>query len=266
MTAPAILRRYARPALVALLVAACVWALVASWDDVTDALPRVGVARFVARHRRCDRSPGSLSAVGWRILLVDMSAPRAGSARSSRSPCSRPANSASTSPAACGRSWPRCRWPAATASLDAPSWPPSSPSCCSSSSSAVVVAAATLPWVDSDELRARWWLLAVRPARRRPARAAGAAVAARRRRPDRSSATSTCAFPAAGRSSPPSPCRWRPTSCSASTSRCSAGRCRRRPTCRVLVQSIGAFALAGPSASWSCSPRPASACARSCSR
>jgi glycosyltransferase 2 family protein len=66
-----LIRAYARPALVVALVAACVLALIASWSDVTDALPRVGWTRF-AVSTALAMIAGIGLAVGWRILLADL--------------------------------------------------------------------------------------------------------------------------------------------------------------------------------------------------
>ena len=66
-----VLRTYGRPVLVVALVAACVLALVASWPDVTAALPQVGWARFGVSTLLAVLAGISL-AVGWRLLLDDM--------------------------------------------------------------------------------------------------------------------------------------------------------------------------------------------------
>src|SRR6188472_1635614 len=66
-----LLRRYARPALVVVLLAACVLALVSSWGDVTEAMPRVGIARF-SLSIVAAIAAGIALAYGWRMLVIDI--------------------------------------------------------------------------------------------------------------------------------------------------------------------------------------------------
>lgn len=160
------LGRSARPVLVVVLVAACVWALVGSWGDVTDALPRVGAARFVLSAGAAVVA-GVLLAVGWRILLADMGRAAGGDHGRLGAVESVAVFSASQ----LGKYIPGSVWPVVAQMSLARRHGIARRTIVAAFFvqllvllvSAIVVAGATLPWVDPAELRSRWWLAALVP-------------------------------------------------------------------------------------------------------
>lgn len=160
--------RFARPALVVLLLAACVWALITSWDDVTDVLPRVGGLRF-ALSTVAAIGAGLALAVGWRILLIDIARhdvadvhDRLGYTEAT----------AVFSASQLGKYIPGSVWPVVAQMSLARRHGIARVTIVAAFVTqmlllvvtAVVTAAVTLPWVDAEELRTRWWLLVVAPA------------------------------------------------------------------------------------------------------
>nr|WP_117000680.1 lysylphosphatidylglycerol synthase domain-containing protein [Desertimonas flava] len=160
--------RFARPALVALLLAACVWALIASWDDVTDALPRVGAVRFVLSTLAAIGA-GIALAIGWRILLVDIAGDDLEVARGRLGYTEA---TAVFSASQLGKYIPGSVWPVVAQMSLARRHGISRITIVAAFVTqmlllvvtAVVTAALTLPWVDAEELRTRWWLLVIAPA------------------------------------------------------------------------------------------------------
>jgi hypothetical protein len=164
---PTPLRRYARPALVVALVAACVWALVASWGDVADALPRVGWLRFVLSAVAA-LVAGLLLAAGWRVLLTDMAAmgpDRVAAVEHNR--LGGVESVAVYSASQLGKYIPGSVWPVVAQLSLARRHGIQRRTVVAAFFmqlllllvSAIVVAGITLPWVNSEELRSRWWLV-----------------------------------------------------------------------------------------------------------
>lgn len=155
------LLRVVRPALLLVLVAACVVALVASWDDVVDALPRVGVARFAASTLAAIVA-GVLLAVGWRVLLADVGKRDVALGEAV----------ATYSAAQLGKYVPGSVWTVVVQMALTRRYGIARRAVVSAFLvqivlfvvAAVISAAVTLPWVDAEQLRTRWWLLAAAPA------------------------------------------------------------------------------------------------------
>jgi hypothetical protein len=155
------LRRYLRPVLILALVAACALALVSSWSDITDVLPRVGAVRF-ALATGAAVGAGVTLGVGWRVLLSDMSHQRLG----------RTEAVAVFSASQLGKYIPGSVWPVLAQMSLARRHGIARRTIVAAFLiqmmlllvTAVVLAAGTLPWVDADELRSRWWLVALAPA------------------------------------------------------------------------------------------------------
>lgn len=160
--------RFARPALVALLLAACVWALVTSWDDVTDVLPKVGALRF-ALSTVAAVGAGLALAVGWRILLVDIARHDVADVQDRIGHIEA---TAVFSASQLGKYIPGSVWPVVAQMSLARRHGIARMTVAAAFVTqmlllvvtAVVTAAVTLPWVDAEELRTRWWLLVVAPA------------------------------------------------------------------------------------------------------
>lgn len=167
------LRRYLRPALVALLLLACGWALVTSWSDVRQALPLVGWARFgVATVLAI--GAGVLLALGWRVLLVDIARP-AGDAPDPADLAHRLGINESVavfSASQLGKYVPGSVWPVVAQVSLAKRRGISRRAIVTAFLThllmlviiAVLLSAATLPWVDPEQLKSRWWLLVAAPA------------------------------------------------------------------------------------------------------
>lgn len=173
-------RTYGRPVLVVALVAACVLALVASWSDVVDALPRVGWVRF-ALSTVMAMIAGVGLAVGWRILLADLAVfdgdpePTMVSASSSKSELGRHIGMTESvgvySASQLGKYIPGSVWPVVAQMSLSRRHGIARRSIFAAFVTqllllvvtAVVVAAVTLPWVDAEQLRTRWWLLVLAP-------------------------------------------------------------------------------------------------------
>jgi len=159
------LLRHARPALVVLLVAACAWALVSSWGDITDVLPRVGVVRYVVATIAAIVANLGL-AVGWRILLFDSAHERL------HGRIGQVESASVYSASQLGKYLPGSVWPVvAQMSLARKHDVPRRTILAAFVLqmlllllTAVLMAAVTLPWVDADQLRTRWWLLLAVPA------------------------------------------------------------------------------------------------------
>ncbi len=158
---PSRLLRVARPVLLAALVVACVVALVASWGDVADALPRVGVVRLGVATVAAIVA-GVLLAVGWRILLVDIAEQDVALGEAV----------AAYSAAQLGKYVPGSVWPVVVQLALTRRHGIARRAVVSAFVVQVVIlvvaavasAAVTLPWVDAEQLRTRWWLLLVAPA------------------------------------------------------------------------------------------------------
>lgn len=153
--------RAARPVLLAALVVACAVALVASWDDVADALPRVGLVRLAVSTVAAIVA-GVLLAVGWRILLVDIAGHDVPPGEAV----------AAYSTAQLGKYVPGSVWPVVVQVALTRRYGIPRRAVVSAFLVQVVIlvvaavtsAAVTLPWVDAEQLRTRWWLLLVAPA------------------------------------------------------------------------------------------------------
>jgi uncharacterized membrane protein YbhN (UPF0104 family) len=159
-----LIRRYARPALVAVLVGACVWALIASWDDITDVVPRIGAARYVLATLAAIAAGIGL-AYGWRVLLADIAGEK---------PPDRIGHVESVavfSASQLGKYVPGSVWPVVAQMSLARRHGIARRHIVAAFVThllllivvAVVLAAATLPWVDAAQLRTRWWLLVLAP-------------------------------------------------------------------------------------------------------
>src|SRR6478736_5713934 len=174
-----VLRTYGRPVLVVALVAACVLALVASWSDVTDALPQVGWARFGVSTLLAVLAGISL-AVGWRLLLDDMvvfddeltAPPGADVVKRRLSQHVGLAESVGVySASQLGKYIPGSVWPVVAQMSLSRRHGITRRSIVAAfvnqllllAVTAVVTAAVTLPWGDADQLRSRWWLIALAP-------------------------------------------------------------------------------------------------------
>lgn len=150
-----------RPLLLVVLVAACVIALAASWDDVVDALPRVGAMRF-ALSTLAAIVAGVLLALGWRVLLVDIG----------RRDVALGESVAAYSAAQLGKYVPGSVWPVVVQMALTRRHGIARRAVVSAFVvqllvlvvAAVTSAALTLPWVDAEQLRTRWWLLLLAPA------------------------------------------------------------------------------------------------------
>lgn len=160
--------RFARPVLAGLLVAACAWALVSSWDDVTDVLPEVGAARF-ALSTVAAMGAGVALALGWRVLLLDIAHRDVTDVRDRLGYTE---STAVYSASQLGKYVPGSVWPVVAQMSLARRHGIARLSIVAAFVTqmlllvvtAVVIAAVTLPWVDAEELRTRWWLLVVAPA------------------------------------------------------------------------------------------------------
>lgn len=155
------LLRLARPVLLVVLVVACTVALVASWDEVVEALPRVGVARFVVSTVPAIVA-GVLLAAGWRVLLVDVA----------RRDVALGEAVAAYSAAQLGKYVPGSVWPVVVQMALTRRHGIARRAVVAAFVvqlvlivvAAVSAAAITLPWGDAQQLRTRWWVIAVAPA------------------------------------------------------------------------------------------------------
>jgi glycosyltransferase 2 family protein len=148
----AALRRL-KPVLAVLAVAACVWALVSQWADVSEQLARIGVAPMVVSVL-CGITNNWLNAQAWRTSLEGLG-----------SPIGRGPATTSFFASQLGKYIPGSVWPVvAQVSLNERHGVPASRSVVafavtlfSSLTTALLVSAVTLPFVATDAVRQYWW-------------------------------------------------------------------------------------------------------------
>lgn len=143
------------------------WALVASWGDVVDALPRVGAARYVAATLVAIVAGIGL-ALGWKFLLDNLSHD---ATERGASPLGTVEAVAVFSASQLGKYLPGSVWPVVAQMSLARRHGIARRNVAAAFVvhllllvvSAVLLAIVTLPWVDPDELRSRWWVVLAVP-------------------------------------------------------------------------------------------------------